>query len=82
MSRLLYLLSLPLVSQFIEKRREMKQEGRTEQELAESYCLLYPDKSKVGLSAKSHRHEEDKPRRFDIFLSFECSFVYLASVDL
>lgn len=30
----------------------MKQEGRTEQELAESYCFLFPDKSKVGLLAK------------------------------
>lgn len=37
------------VCQFIEKRREMKQEGRTEPELTESYCFLYPDKSKVGL---------------------------------
>lgn len=25
----------------------MKQEGRTEQELSESFCFLYPDKSKV-----------------------------------
>lgn len=25
----------------------MKQEGRTEAELTESYCFLYPDKSKV-----------------------------------
>lgn len=25
----------------------MKQEGRNEQELTESYCFLYPDKSKV-----------------------------------
>lgn len=33
--------------QFIEKRREMKQEGRTEQELSESFCFLFPDKSKV-----------------------------------
>lgn len=49
-----HLLSSPLVFQFIEKRREMKQEGRTEQELAESYCFLFPDKSKVSLSATSH----------------------------
>lgn len=35
------------LAQFIEKRREMKQEGRTEQELTESYCFLFPDKSKV-----------------------------------
>lgn len=38
---------LLLICQFIEKRREMKQEGRTEQELSESFCFLYPDKSKV-----------------------------------
>lgn len=38
---------MELLSQFIEKRREMKQEGRTEQELSESFCFLYPDKSKV-----------------------------------
>ncbi|KAM8830901.1 protein TASOR isoform 2-T2 [Synchiropus picturatus] len=36
-----------LEKEFIEKRREMKQEGRTDQELAESYCFLYPDKSKL-----------------------------------
>lgn len=36
-----------LEKEFIEKRREMKQEGRTEQELAESYCFLFPDKSKL-----------------------------------
>uniref|UniRef100_H2SS95 Transcription activation suppressor b n=1 Tax=Takifugu rubripes TaxID=31033 RepID=H2SS95_TAKRU len=36
-----------LEKEFIEKRREMKQEGRTEQELSESFCFLYPDKSKV-----------------------------------
>lgn len=34
----------------------MKQEGRTEQELAESYCFLFPDKSKVGLLAKPHSY--------------------------
>ncbi|XP_068188803.1 protein TASOR [Antennarius striatus] len=33
--------------EFIEKRREMKQEGRTEQEVTESFCFLYPDKSKL-----------------------------------
>lgn len=38
---------IDFVCQFIEKRREMKQEGRTEQELAESFCFLFPDKSKV-----------------------------------
>ncbi|XP_044067733.1 protein TASOR isoform X2 [Siniperca chuatsi] len=36
-----------LEKEFIEKRREMKQEGRTEQEMTESYCFLYPEKSKV-----------------------------------
>ncbi|XP_041802387.1 protein TASOR isoform X2 [Chelmon rostratus] len=36
-----------LEKEFIEKRREMKQDGRTEQELTESYCFLYPDKSKL-----------------------------------
>ncbi|XP_011475529.1 protein TASOR isoform X2 [Oryzias latipes] len=36
-----------LEKEFIEKRREMKQEGRTEQDLAESYCFLFPDKSKL-----------------------------------
>ncbi|XP_041859905.1 protein TASOR isoform X2 [Melanotaenia boesemani] len=36
-----------LEKEFIEKRREMKQEGRSEQELAESYCFLFPDKSKL-----------------------------------
>lgn len=39
--------AVELLHQFIEKRREMKQEGRTEQELSESFCFLYPDKSKV-----------------------------------
>lgn len=42
-----HLLWNPVISQFIEKRRELKQEGRTEQELSESFCFLYPDKSKV-----------------------------------
>ncbi|XP_037628313.1 protein TASOR isoform X2 [Sebastes umbrosus] len=36
-----------LEKEFIEKRREMKQESRTEQELTESYCFLFPDKSKL-----------------------------------
>ncbi|XP_061760151.1 protein TASOR [Nerophis ophidion] len=35
-----------LEKEFIEKRREMKQEGRTDQELTESYCFLFADKSK------------------------------------
>lgn len=36
-----------LEKEFIEKRREMKQEGRSEPEVAESFCFLYPDKSKL-----------------------------------
>lgn len=28
----------------------MKQEGRTDQEVAESFCFLFPDKSKVLMS--------------------------------
>lgn len=34
--------------QFTEKKREMKQDGRTDKELVESYCFLMPDPSKVG----------------------------------
>lgn len=45
-------LAVELLYQFIEKRREMKQEGRTEQELAESFCFLYPDKSKVPIKTR------------------------------
>lgn len=30
--------------QFIEKRKELKQDGRTDKELAESYCFLLSDK--------------------------------------
>ncbi|CAL1605649.1 unnamed protein product [Knipowitschia caucasica] len=36
-----------LEKEFVEKRREMKQDGRSEPELVESYCFLYPDKSKL-----------------------------------
>ncbi|KAM6976901.1 protein TASOR [Aplochiton taeniatus] len=36
-----------LEKEFIEKRRELKQEGRTEAELAESFCFLFPDKAKL-----------------------------------
>ncbi|CAB1329264.1 unnamed protein product [Coregonus sp. 'balchen'] len=36
-----------LEKEFIEKRRELKQEGRTDPELVESYCFLFPDKSKL-----------------------------------
>ncbi|KAK7884176.1 hypothetical protein WMY93_027299 [Mugilogobius chulae] len=38
-----------LEKEFVEKRREMKQEGRNEPELVESYCFLYPEKSKLQL---------------------------------
>lgn len=31
----------------------MKQEGRTEQELSESFCFLYPDKSKVLIKTET-----------------------------
>lgn len=51
----------------------MKQEGRTEQELAESYCFLFPDKSKVSLSAASytHTHNDDlELLRFVLFTRF------------
>lgn len=33
--------------QFVEKRREMKADGRTEKELEESYCFLLVDADKV-----------------------------------
>ncbi|XP_016111975.1 protein TASOR-like isoform X2 [Sinocyclocheilus grahami] len=36
-----------LEKEFIEKKRELKQNGRTEAELAESYAFLLPDKNKV-----------------------------------
>eukprot|EP00063_Salmo_salar_P025958 XP_014000793.1 PREDICTED: protein FAM208A-like isoform X5 [Salmo salar] len=36
-----------LEKEFIEKRRELKQEGRTDPELVESYCFMFPDKSKL-----------------------------------
>lgn len=74
-----HLLSAPFVCQFIEKRREMKQDGRTEQELTESYCFLYPDKSKVLMMAKL--------KAWCLFfknviLSFVSSLVCPAPVDL
>lgn len=37
--------------QFVEKRKELKQDGRTEKELAESFCFLFSDK--VSLKASS-----------------------------
>lgn len=33
--------------QFVEKRKEMKSDGRTEKELEESYCFLLVDSFKV-----------------------------------
>ncbi|KAJ8361018.1 hypothetical protein SKAU_G00175430 [Synaphobranchus kaupii] len=36
-----------LEKDFIEKRRELKQDGRTDKELVESYCFLLPDPSKL-----------------------------------
>ncbi|KAG5835885.1 hypothetical protein ANANG_G00248740 [Anguilla anguilla] len=36
-----------LEKDFIEKKREMKQDGRTDKELVESYCFLLPDASKL-----------------------------------
>ncbi|XP_056589368.1 protein TASOR [Triplophysa dalaica] len=36
-----------LEKEFIEKKRELKQNGRTEAELAESYAFLLPEKNKV-----------------------------------
>ncbi|KAJ8378731.1 hypothetical protein AAFF_G00236510 [Aldrovandia affinis] len=35
-----------LEKDFVEKRRELKQDGRTDKELVESYCFLLPDPSK------------------------------------
>lgn len=37
------------VFQFVEKRREMKSDGRTDKELEESYCFLLTDTDKVRL---------------------------------
>lgn len=41
--------------QFIEKKRELKQAGRTEAELADSYAFLLPDTSKVRLAAATQQ---------------------------
>lgn len=38
------------VFQFVEKRREMKADGRTDKELDESYCFLLTDAVKVRLA--------------------------------
>ncbi|XP_061639519.1 protein TASOR isoform X1 [Phyllopteryx taeniolatus] len=37
-----------LEKEFVEKRREMKAEGRTEKELEESYCFLLSEEAKVS----------------------------------
>ncbi|XP_068171229.1 protein TASOR-like [Antennarius striatus] len=37
-----------LEKEFVEKRKEMKSEGRTDKELEESYCFLLADNSKVS----------------------------------
>lgn len=67
---------ITFVRQFIEKRREMKQEGRTEQELTESFCFLYPDKSKVFVM------DMLGCIFLSMNLSFLCSLVCPAPVDL
>ncbi|XP_061747600.1 protein TASOR [Nerophis ophidion] len=36
-----------LEKEFVEKRREMKADGRTEKELEESYCFLWTEEAKV-----------------------------------
>lgn len=36
--------------QFVDKRREMKADGRTDKELEESYCFLLADSEKVRLT--------------------------------
>ncbi|XP_035376057.1 protein TASOR [Electrophorus electricus] len=41
--------SEPLEKDFIEKRKELKQEGRTEKELTESFCFVLCDTQKVPL---------------------------------
>uniref|UniRef100_A0A8C2FZ59 Transcription activation suppressor b n=1 Tax=Cyprinus carpio TaxID=7962 RepID=A0A8C2FZ59_CYPCA len=40
-----------LEKEFIEKKRELKQNGRTEAELAESYAFLLPERNKVRLNS-------------------------------
>uniref|UniRef100_A0A8B9LEZ9 Transcription activation suppressor b n=1 Tax=Astyanax mexicanus TaxID=7994 RepID=A0A8B9LEZ9_ASTMX len=40
-----------LEKEFVEKKRELKQAGRTEAELTESYAFLLPDTNKVRLTA-------------------------------
>lgn len=38
------------VFKFVEKRKEMKAEGRTDKELEECYCFLLTDTQKVGVT--------------------------------
>ncbi|TRZ00907.1 hypothetical protein DNTS_001090 [Danionella cerebrum] len=45
--RLVY--SEPLEKDFMEKRKELKQDGRTEKELTETFCFLLCDAQKVAL---------------------------------
>ncbi|KAL1250813.1 hypothetical protein QQF64_018609 [Cirrhinus molitorella] len=41
--------SEPLEKDFMEKRRELKQDGRTEKELSETFCFLLCDAQKVSV---------------------------------
>ncbi|XP_048032203.1 protein TASOR isoform X1 [Megalobrama amblycephala] len=41
--------SEPLEKDFMEKRRELKQDGRTEKELSESFCFLLCDDQKISV---------------------------------
>jgi len=47
------------VCQFVEKRKEMKTEGRTDKELEESYCFLLTDTARVSLTAGIQGSEEE-----------------------
>uniref|UniRef100_UPI00398EB715 protein TASOR-like isoform X2 n=1 Tax=Pristiophorus japonicus TaxID=55135 RepID=UPI00398EB715 len=38
-----------LEKEYVEKRKELRNEGRTEKELAESYAFLLPDKSQIPI---------------------------------
>ncbi|KAG7278227.1 hypothetical protein CRUP_012723 [Coryphaenoides rupestris] len=53
-----------LEAQFVEKRKEMKSEGRTELELKESHCFLLADPVKV-----SHTHTHARTR---VLLCSDC----------
>lgn len=73
---------ITFMCQFIEKRREMKQEGRTEQELTESFCFLFPDKSKVLMMDKLWSMNPPPFFVFNVILILVCSLVCPAPVDL